>query len=221
MRNLKPVHILLGGSAIIGALTFVLFIILHNVWDALELWMVFIIPFIIAFISFWSFYYFVKVFITEKLRILYRSIRKGKFDTTTDTSINVLDDVIERAEIETTKWTDERNAEISKLKEQEEFRREFLGNLAHELKTPVFSIQGYILTLLEGGLEDENVNRSFLERASKATERMTDILEDLDQITRMEVDKIILDITHFDIKELVDDVFEELEIKARKKHIEL
>ena len=221
MRNLKPVHILLGGSAIIGALTFVLFIILHNVWDALELWMVFIIPFIIAFISFWSFYYFVKVFITEKLRILYRSIRKGKFDTTTDTSINVLDDVIERAEIETKMWTDERNAEISKLKEQEEFRREFLGNLAHELKTPVFSIQGYILTLLEGGLEDENVNRSFLERASKATERMTDILEDLDQITRMEVDKIILDITHFDIKELVDDVFEELEIKARKKHIEL
>ena len=83
------------------------------------------------------------------------------------------EDVISKVELETRKWTDERMREISELRETDEFRREFIGNLAHELKTPVFSIQGYILTLLEGGLEDKNVNRKFLERASKATDRMT------------------------------------------------
>lgn len=131
------------------------------------------------------------------------------------------EDLIERAEKDAQTWSNSQSEEISKLKEQEEFRREFIGNLAHELKTPVFSIQGYILTLLEGGLEDETVNRAFLERASKATERMTAILEDLDQLTRMEVNEILLDMESFDMVELVKDLFEELEMKAKKKKIKL
>lgn len=131
------------------------------------------------------------------------------------------DDVISIVEEDTKKWTDDRINEISKLKDQEEFRREFLGNLAHELKTPVFSIQGYILTLLEGGLEDEKINRQFLIRASKAAERMTDILNDLDQITRFEVDKIEIDKKEFDIVELVQDVFDDLERVSSKRDIKL
>lgn len=107
------------------------------------------------------------------------------------------------------------------MKEQERFRREFLGNLAHELKTPVFSIQGYILTLLEGGLEDESINRNFLERASKATDRMTDILKDLDEIAKMEANQIQLEYKEFDIVELVKEIFEDLQIKAKKKKIQL
>ncbi len=130
-------------------------------------------------------------------------------------------DLITDAEIETRRWSDEQIAVISELKEQAEFRKEFLGNLAHELKTPVFSIQGYILTLLEGGLEDESVNRSFLERASKATDRMSAILEDLDQLMKMEVNEIQLDLTHFDLKELVQDLFEDFEMRAEKKKITL
>jgi two-component system phosphate regulon sensor histidine kinase PhoR len=131
-------------------------------------------------------------------------------------SFKITDDVIANAEIETQRWTEERNKEISKLKEQEEFRREFLGNLAHELKTPIFSIQGYILTLLDGGLEDENVNRTFLERASKATDRMVSIIEDLDQITKMEADALKLEMRPFDI-----DTFESLEMMAKEKNIKL
>lgn len=133
----------------------------------------------------------------------------------------MMNNVIQEVEVESKKWTEARNNEISKLKEQDEFRREFLGNLAHELKTPVFSIQGYILTLLEGGLEDDTVNRSFLERASKATDRMTMILEDLDKLTKMEVGKIELHLSHFNIVELITDVFDELEMKAKKKYIKL
>jgi len=175
----------------------------------------------VGILSFIIFYFVIKRFITEKLKILYRSIRKGKFENGSFNSFSLQEDVIEKAEKETKQWTEERMAEISNLKEQEEFRREFLGNLAHELKTPVFSIQGYILTLLEGGLEDENVNRLFLERASKATDRMTTILEDLDQITKMEVNKIDLNFTSFDIKELVLESFEAMEVRAKKRNITL
>lgn len=178
-------------------------------------------PIIIALFSYVTFYFFIKIFITEKLKILYRSIRKGKIHPANEIRFSLQDDVISQAEAETKKWTDEKNSEISKLKEQEEFRREFLGNLAHELKTPVFSIQGYILTLLEGGLEDKTVNRKFLERASNATERMTMLLEDLDSITKMEVNQIELELTSFDIVELVKDVFKELEFLAESKKIEL
>ena len=91
-------------------------------------------------------------------------------------------------------WADNSREEIEKLRLQEEFRREFLGNLSHELKTPIFSIQGYILTLLEGGLEDENINRAFLERASKGVDRVTGMIEDLDLITRIESEELKLNL---------------------------
>lgn len=193
---------------------------LNTIVDFDPIWL-FLLPLTIGIVSYIVFYLFIKRFITEKLKILYRSIRKGKFDNNTDQSFSIMDDVIERAEADTEQWTDEKNSEISRLKEQEEFRREFIGNIAHELKTPVFSIQGYILTLLDGGLEDESVNRAFLERASKATDRMTNILNDLDHLAKLEVSELLIEMTNFDIKELVKDVFEELEIKAKDKNISL
>lgn len=220
MRNLKPGNIVLGGSLAIGLFSLIILLILKIYLDISSLALI-ICPITIGVFSYITFYLFIKVFITEKLKILYRSIRKGKFQPTSEARFNLQEDVIAQAEVETKKWTDEKISEISKLKEQEEFRREFLGNLAHELKTPVFSIQGYILTLLEGGLEDESVNRKFLERASNATERMTLLLEDLDSITKMEVNQIDLDLTTFDIVELVEDVFKELELKAESKKITL
>jgi two-component system phosphate regulon sensor histidine kinase PhoR len=131
------------------------------------------------------------------------------------------EDVLHNVTMETRDFLDQRNSEISKLKEQEEFRREFLGNLAHELKTPVFSIQGYILTLLEGGLEDETVNRLFLERASKAVDRMTNILDDLDEITKLEADRINLLKKRFDIVDLAKDVMEGVDFLAKEKNISL
>ncbi len=220
MKNLKPVQILLAGSFIVAAITLILLLAL-NQSISFSSWYFLVFPLCIGITSYLAFYFLMKQFITQKLKVLYRSIRKGKIMSQQNENLSLFDDVIERAEVETKKWTEERTREITKLKEQEEFRREFLGNLAHELKTPVFSIQGYILTLLEGGLEDENVNRQFLERASKATDRMTTILEDLDKIAKMEVGKIDLKYQHFDIVELVEDIFDEFEIKAKKKKIKL
>ena len=218
MKNLKPFQILIAGSLILFLTSLVSLLFLNKIVDFDPIWL-FILPAISGTVSYVVFYFFIKRFITEKLKILYRSIRKGKINNDTDQSFSMLDDVIERAEVDTEEWTDEKNSEILRLKEQEEFRREFIGNIAHELKTPVFSIQGYILTLLDGGLEDENVNRAFLERASKATDRMTNILNDLDHLAKLEVSDLLIEMTRFDIKELVKDVFEELENKATKKNI--
>lgn len=176
---------------------------------------------IIGVFSFGIFYFLVQKFITERLSILYRSIRKGKFNKNEQTSPRMLNDVIGEAEKATKIWSDDNQKMITRLQEQEKFRREFLGNLAHELKTPVFSIQGYILTLLDGGLEDETVNRQFLERASKATDRMTTILEDLDKLTKLEAGRIELQLSHFNIIALVEDVFEELDMEAQKREITL
>ena len=196
-------------------------LLVFKIYFDLSLAIITLTPLLVGVFTYLVFYIFIKVFITEKLKILYRSIRKGKFQPTSEANFSLHDDIIAQAEVETKQWTDEKISEISKLREQEEFRREFLGNLAHELKTPVFSIQGYILTLLEGGLEDKTVNRKFLERASNATERMTLLLEDLDNITKMEVNQIELDLTTFDIVELVEDVFKELELKAESKKMTL
>lgn len=218
MRNLRPLQLIITGSAIVSAISLVLLLILDQDNS-------FLINLLLALLVGVScgitFHFLIKYFITDRLRVLYRSIRKGKFHTNEEIAETALNEAIEQAEEETREWTDARMREISKLKEQEEYRREFLGNLAHELKTPVFSIQGYILTLLEGGLEDDTINRTFLERASKATDRMTSILEDLDQLTKFEVNEINLDIKRFDIHELVKDIFEDLEMKAKKKKIKL
>ena len=118
-------------------------------------------------------------------------------------------------------WKQKRNQEIEKLQEQAAFRKEFLGNLAHELKTPVFSIQGYIDSLLDGGMDDPKVLKTFLERASKSTERMTHILDDLDQLTKLELERIPLDLRSFDILDLIRESFEALELFAKEKNFRL
>jgi two-component system phosphate regulon sensor histidine kinase PhoR len=221
VNNLKPIHLLIGGSAIISGITLFITFLLNLQLIDFPLWILIGLPITTGLISFGVFYFFIKHFINDRLKLLYKSIRKGKMTKENEISFKITDDVIANAEIETQLWSEERNKEISKLKEQEEFRREFLGNLAHELKTPIFSIQGYILTLLDGGLEDENVNRTFLERASKATDRMVSIIEDLDQITKMEADALKLEMRPFDIVELVTDIFESLEMMAKEKNIKL
>jgi two-component system phosphate regulon sensor histidine kinase PhoR len=128
------------------------------------------------------------------------------------------DVLIDSVELEIEGWESEKIKEIDKLKEQEAFRREFLGNLSHELKTPIFSIQGYILTLLDGGIDDPKVNKLFLERASKVTDRMVSIIDDLDKITKIEADSLKLEIRPFDIVELIEEIIESLEKLAKEKN---
>ena len=118
-------------------------------------------------------------------------------------------------------YDSKRKSEYSEMKKQESFRREFIGNLAHEIKTPIFTSQSYILTLLDGALKDETVNKKYLKTASKAIERLNLIVKDLDLITKIESGQSNLNKKHFDIIDLIQNVFEMLEYSAKKKKIEL
>lgn len=119
------------------------------------------------------------------------------------------------------KFARDKKIEIETLKVREEYRKDFLGNVSHELKTPLFTVQGYIETLLDGAMDDENIRKKYLERAGKGVERLGYIIQDLDMITKLEVGDLSLNIETFDVVELVENVFDMLEMKASKKKIAL
>jgi len=221
LKNLKPSQLLFLGSLGVFFVTLVVLLILLFLGIDIPFDALVFVPISAGLASFAIFYIFIKEFINERLKLLYRSIRKGKITKDNEFRFNFNDDPISVAEVETKKWTEAKQNEISRLKDQEEFRREFLGNLAHELKTPIFSIQGYLLTLLEGGLEDDKVNTMFLERASKATDRMVSLIEDLDQITKLEVEGLHIEQKSFVLNDLVLEIFEALEMAAGEKDITL
>ncbi len=115
----------------------------------------------------------------------------------------------------------ERTSEINVLKDQDNYRREFLGNISHELKTPLFTIQGYILTLVEGAMKDKNVREKYLKRAAKGVERLIAIVKDLDLITQFESGIKTVDKSDFNVFDLIDNVFELMEFESEKNTISL
>ena len=122
---------------------------------------------------------------------------------------------------EVKKFARDKKLEIETLKIKEEYRREFLGNVSHELKTPLFTVQGYILTLLDGSMEDKTIRKKYLQRAEKGVERLIYIVKDLDMITKLEVGDINIEPSQFNIVELIQNVFDLLEMRAAKKNISL
>ena len=119
------------------------------------------------------------------------------------------------------KFAEGKKIEIDTLKIREEYRKDFLGNVSHELKTPLFTVQGYILTLLDGAMNDKKIREKYLNRANKGVERLIYIVKDLDLITKLEVGELKLEREDFDIIELIQNVFELLEMKAAQKDIML
>ena len=117
------------------------------------------------------------------------------------------------------KFATDKKLEIETLKVREEYRREFMGNVSHELKTPLFTVQGYLSTLLDGALDDKKVRKKYLERAEKGVESLIYIVEDLDMIAKLEMGDVNLELSRFDIVELVQNVFDMLEMSADKKNI--
>ncbi len=120
---------------------------------------------------------------------------------------------------EVKKFATDKKLEIETLKVREEYRREFLGNVSHELKTPLFTVQGYLLTLLDGAMNDKSLRKKYLQRAEKGVERLIVIVQDLDMITKLESGDLNLNPTNFNIVEVVQSVFDLLEMKAEKKNI--
>ena len=158
-------------------------------------------------------------FIYQKVRIIYKNIHRFKSTKERARDVHMGEDVMEKVRLDVMDWATEKVNEISMLKEQDNFRQEFIGNLAHELKTPVFNIQGYILTLLEGALEDPEHNRKFLMKAAKNVDRMAGLIDDLDVITKIEGGSIGLDMAKFDLGLLVHEVMDQLEQRAKRTGI--
>ncbi len=158
-------------------------------------------------------------------RFIYRRIKKIYDDVTllesTSLSSGPITTDMRTLTEEIEKFAKDKKLQIDTLKIREAYRKDFLGNVSHELKTPLFTVQGYIETLLDGAMEDKSVRKKYLQRASKGVERLIYIIKDLDLISKLEVGEVNLDIKTFDILEVISNVFDLLEMKAAKKKIAL
>lgn len=172
-------------------------------------------------VAIYSFSFFVIQYRVE--RFIYRRVKKiyddvSLLDSTTLRSQPITTDMATLTK-EVKKFATDKKLEIETLKIREEYRREFLGNVSHELKTPLFTVQGYLLTLLDGAIDDKNIRKKYLQRAEKGVERLIYIVKDLDMITKLETGDLNLEYTSFDIIELIQNVFDLLEMRADKKNI--
>src|SRR5262249_54353261 len=165
--------------------------------------------------------YVLERFIYRKIKLIYKFIHQTKATKKEETYYKYvlpqksIDEVREDVEA----WAEENKQEIELLRQNEQFRKEFLQNLSHEFKTPVFAIQGYVDTLLQGALERPEVNKKFLEKTSKNVDRLTNLLNDLDEISSLERGELVLYKQNFVIQDLVRDVFESLSVKAEAMQI--
>lgn len=180
---------------------------------------VFIISFLATFLTFQS---LLEVFIYRKIKLIYKTISTFKDSKVKAIErVDLSEDIIGNVNKEVVSWQEDQSKEIAELKQMEDYRKEYLGNVSHELKTPLFSIQGYIHTLLEGAIHDPNVNMHYLQRAARSVERLCLIVDDLEAISKQESGEMVLDQRSFDIHDLVKDVFDSLEFRSRERNIRL
>ena len=172
-------------------------------------------------ISYGIVYYFIERFLYHKVKIIYKTIHSLKRQGDARTRIQMSTDLLTEINKEVADWADEKIREVKDLRKAENYRREFIGNLAHELKTPVFNVQGYIETLLDTDLEDAELNRKFLDRANSACERLIDLLKDLDQIATIESGNMPLELSRFDVVQLAKDTADMLEPQAADRQVSL
>lgn len=164
--------------------------------------------------------YLLSVYVFRQIKVIHQIIHDSKVKTPTN-AMSMSTTNLEAVNNEVVAWAERTEKEIQTLKTLEQYRKDFVGNISHELKTPIFSIQGYLHTLLDGGLHDENINIKYLERATKNAERLQSIVEDLEEISKLESGKLVLDIRKFDIRELVREVFQDVNVIAEERGIEL
>ncbi len=188
-------------------------------------WLHFFITFAISFaISFFAFYYLFQRYIYNKIKLIYKLIHNLKLGKDLKDALGekMSDDPINDVEQQVRDWAKEKKREIDALKDQEKFRREFLANISHEFKTPLFAIQGYIDALLDGTMqEDPEMAVQFLTKASQNLDRLTFLIKDLDEISKLESGQIPINYRKFDLVILVKEVLESMEDKAKAHDISL
>ncbi len=217
-KNLTPKLLSVFVSVVMSTINALLSLLLKPQWEVAII--VFLVTCIITYLLY---YYTLQRFIYRKIKLIYKFIYQTKATKREEYFYqNVLPQKsIEEVREDVEHWATQRRKEVETLRANEQFRKEFLMNLAHELRTPVFTIQGYVDRLLNGALEDPSVNRKFLTNANKGIERLVQLLDDLGEISKLESGKMPIIQESFVIQDLVKDVFEELSLKAKNKSIQL
>jgi two-component system phosphate regulon sensor histidine kinase PhoR len=166
--------------------------------------------------SYFLIYFMMERFIYRKIKLIYKFIYKTKASKREETYYKYIlpQKSIDEVKDDVEAWAAKNEEELELLRSNEQFRKEFLQNLSHEFKTPVFAIQGYVDTLLSGALADPDVNKKFLEKTAKNVDRLTNLLVDLDEISSLERGELVLVKQNFVIQELIKEVFESLSVKS-------
>jgi two-component system phosphate regulon sensor histidine kinase PhoR len=219
IRNPKPIYIALVVASIIS-----LVVSLTHFFISDFNWVNTIIIFLLSGgLTFIVFFYSLEFFIYRKIKLIYKtihSLKTQKYDAVFQ-NYDWTNDPISAMNKEVIVWARDKKEEIDQLKRLAEFRKEFLGNVSHELKTPIFNIQGYIHTLLDGAIDDQDVNKSFLGKAARSADRLSDLVADLLEISQLESGELMMEPERFDINALVKDVYEQFEVKAKDRGISL
>lgn len=222
MNNQTPKGIALRISFLVAIVVSIIVLLTEFIIGDVNYWValvVFPVSFGAAYVAFLI---AIEKFIYRKIKLVYRTIHNLKLKKEENLKeIDLSADILSEVRREVLDWDRKNKQEIERLTGLENYRREFVGNVSHELKTPIFNIQGYLLTLLEGGLEDPSINRDYLERAIKSVDRMTAIIEDLDEITKLESGTIHMNLEKINIVDLVQEIVSALELKAKKNNVEL
>jgi two-component system, OmpR family, phosphate regulon sensor histidine kinase PhoR len=168
-------------------------------------------------------YFMLQQFINRKIKLIYKLIYQTKASKREEFYYkNILPQKsIEEVREDVQEWAEQKETEIEILQQNEAYRKEFLQNLSHELKTPIFAIQGYVHTLLEGALENPAVNKKFLGSTSRNIDRLVNLVGDLDEISKLESGEQLLYKENFIIQDLIKDVFESLAIKSDEKQLKM
>ena len=220
-KNPTPQQIAFFAAAISAMFTLILCLILAF-FSKMPYWAAALCTVVTLIVGYTVFLQYLRRYIYRKIKLVYKTIHQQKLSPEEKSnSVNVREDIIDQVEEDVSTWIKEQNLQIAELQRFDEYRQRFLGDISHELKTPLFNVQGYLETLLEGAIDDEKVRRRYIEKAAKNVERLNTIVEDLESISRLENGKEVLDMQVFGILDLVTEVFEELEMKAQQKGIKL
>lgn len=218
MGIFKKYNLALYSSLLIAACnTIVAGVFFYFISGYLSSWL-FLFFLLVFIISFFILQFRIEKFINVRIKKIYRDVRLLDKNNFAKPPITTDMDMLTR---EVERFAHDKKLEIETLNIRENYRKEFMGNISHELKTPLFTVQGYILTLLDGAMKDKTVRKKYLEGASKGVERLIHIVRDLDMITQLESGGLILKRDDFDIVALVQNVIDLLEMKAAKKNITL
>jgi two-component system phosphate regulon sensor histidine kinase PhoR len=221
-KNITPLKVVIIESILIAVIVSAISVVAALLAGAKFSLYSFVVNFILILsVSYWINYLYLKRYIYRKIKLIYKIIRSHKLKDDSAEDIDLKKDIFLQVENEVSTWVSEKNKQLTDLKELEKYRRNYVGNISHELKTPIFNIQGYIHSLLDGAMYDEQLNLKFLKRAAVNVDRIQTIIEDLETISRLESGQLILDIRPFDLKILVDEVVEDLEQRRKEKNIKI